>query len=101
MPNSIPSQREIQTYRKKIREDVVGGPYIVFRRNAVVEETFIRKSTNICNSNVGIDAKQLHPYSMCQPMPTGLYTRWNIDSETGRFTSRQNKTRGFEKIVMS
>ena len=38
---------------------------------------------------------------MCQTMPTGLYTRWDIDSETSRFTPRQNKTRSFEKTVMS
>ena len=86
---------------EKIREDVVGGPSIVFTRKAVVDETFIRKSTNICKSIVGIDASQLYPYSMCQPMPTVLYTRWDIDSETSRFTPRQNKTRSFEKMVMS
>ena len=38
---------------------------------------------------------------MCQPMPTGLYTRWNFDSETSRFIPRQNKTRSFENMVMS
>ena len=32
-------------------------------------------------------------------MPTGLYTRWDIDSENGRFTPRQNKTRSFENMV--
>ena len=37
---------------------------------------------------------------MCQPRPTGLYTRWDIDSETSRFTSLQNKTRSFEKLVI-
>ena len=86
---------------EKIREDVVGGPAIVFTRKAVVDETFIRKSTNICKSIVGIDARQLYPYSMCQPMPTGLYTRWDFHSETSRFTPRQNKTRCFENMVMS
>ena len=86
---------------EKIREDVVGGPPIVFTRKAVVDETFIRKSTSICNSTVGIAASQLYPYSMCQPMPTGLYTRWDIDSETSRFTPRQNKNRCFENMVMS
>ena len=60
---------------QKIREDMVGGPSIVFTRKAVVDETFIRKSENVCKSIVGIDASQLYPYSMCQPMPTGLYTR--------------------------
>ena len=86
---------------EKIREDVVGGPYIVFTRKAVVDETFIRKSTNLCKSIVGIDASQLYPYSMCQSMPTCLYTRWDFDSETSRFIPRQNKTRSFENMVMS
>ena len=86
---------------EKIREDVVGGPSIVFTRKAVVDETFIRKSTNICKSIVGIDASQLYPYSMCQPMPNGLYTSWDIDSENSRFTPRLNKTRSFENMVMS
>ena len=86
---------------EKVPEDVVGGPSIVFTHKAVVDETFIRKSRNICKSIVGFDSSQLYPYSMCQPMPTGLYTRWDIDSETGRFTHRQNKTRCFENMVMS
>ena len=86
---------------EKIREGVVGGPSIVFTRKAVVDETFIRKSTNLCKSIVGIDASQLYPYSMCQPMPTGLYTRWDLDSETSRFILRQNKTRSFENMVIS
>ena len=67
---------------QKIREDMVGGPSIVFTRKAVVDENFIRGSENICKSNVGIDASQLYPYSMCQPMPTGLYTRWEYDTES-------------------
>ena len=86
---------------EKIREDMVGGPSIVFTRKAVVDETFIRKSSNLCKSIVGIDARQLYPYSMCQPMPTGLYTRWEYDSETKRFSARQNKSRSSKNMVMS
>ena len=86
---------------EKIREDRVGGPSIVFTRKAVVDETFIRKSSNLCKLIVGIDASQLYPYSMCQPMPTGLYMRWEYDSETKRFTARQNKSRSFENLVLS
>ena len=56
---------------EKIREDMICGPSIVFTRKAVVDETFIRKSSNLCKSIVGIDASQLYPYSMCQPMPIG------------------------------
>ena len=37
---------------------------------------------------------------MCQTLPTGLYTPWDINSETGRYTLRQNKTRSFENMVM-
>ena len=45
---------------EKIREDMVGGPSVVFTRKAVVDETFIRKSSNLCKSIVGIDASQLN-----------------------------------------
>ena len=56
---------------QKIREDMVGGPSVVFTRRAVVDETFIR--------NVGICASQLYPFSLCQPVPTGIYTRYEYD----------------------
>ena len=86
----------------KIREDMVGGPSIVFTRKAAVDETFIQKLTNLlCQSIVGIDASQLYPYSMCQPMPTGLDTRWNNDSESQKFIARQNKTCSGENMVLS
>ena len=49
---------------EKIREDMVGGPSIVFTRKTVVDETFIRKSSNLCKSIVGINASQLYPNSM-------------------------------------
>ena len=78
---------------EKNREDVVGGPSNVFTREAVVAETFIRKSANICKSINEIDASQLYPYSMSQPMLTGPYTRWEFDSQTTRFTPRQKFAR--------
>ena len=59
-----------------IRGDMFGSPSIVLTREAVVDDTFIRNSGKNCKSIVGIDARQLYPYSMCQPMPTGLYTQW-------------------------
>ena len=34
-------------------------------------------------------------------MPTGPYTRWDLGSETSRFTPRQNKTCSYENMVMS
>ena len=86
---------------EKVREDIVGGPCIVFTRKAVVDEIVIRKSTNSCKSIVGIDASQLYPYSMYQPMPTGLYTRWSYDTDLKKFMPRQNKTGSFETMVLS
>ena len=81
---------------QKIREDMVGAPSIVFTRKGVVDETFIRNSRNFSKSIVGIDVSQLYPYSMCQPMPTELNTRWEFETESNRFKLQQNKSRNFE-----
>ena len=72
--NFYPFTERDEELLEKIREDVFGGQSIVFTRKTVVDENFIRKSPNICKSIVGIDASQLYPYSMCQPMPTGPHT---------------------------
>ena len=86
---------------EKIRSEMTGGPSIVFTRKAVVDKTFIRRSNNTCKAIVGIDASQLNPFSMCQAMPTGLYTRWEFDSDLQKFKARQNKIRTSENMVMS
>ena len=86
---------------QKIREDRVDGPSIVFTRKAVVDEIFIRNSKKFCESIVGIDASQLYIYSICQPMPTGLYTRWEYDAESIRFKPQHNKSRNSENTVKS
>ena len=80
---------------------MVGGPSIGFTRKVVVDKTFIRNSGKFCKSFVGIDASQLYPYSMCQPMPTGLYTRRQCDEESNRFKPQQKNCRIFENMVMS
>ena len=71
---------------EKKRDVKVGGHSIVFNRKPVVDETFIWKWENLCKSFVGYDGSQLYPHSMCQPMPTGSYARWEYDSKTQRFT---------------
>ena len=88
-----PSTMSDKVLLEKIREDMIGGTSFVFTRKTVVDETFIRKSSNLCKSIVGVDASQ--------PMPTGLCTRWEYNSETKRFTARQNKSRSLENMVMS
>ena len=86
---------------QRTREYMVGGPSTVFTRKAAVDEIFIRNSKKFCESIVGIHASQLYIYSICQPMPTGLYTRWDYDTESHMFKTQQNKSRNFENIVMS
>ena len=44
---------------EKILEDMVGGPSIVNSQKDIVDEIFVRDSTNWCKSIVGIDASQL------------------------------------------
>ena len=95
--NFYPSRESDKDFFEKIREDMVGGTSFVFTRKAVVNKNFTRKSSNLCKSIVGIDASQLYPYPMCQPMPTGLYARLEYISETKSITAHQNKSRCFEK----
>ena len=85
---------------EQIREVMTGGPSIVLTRKAVVGRIFVRDSSNVYKSIVGIDASQLYPYSMCQDMPTGLYTRWEFVSDTKKFNARHNRSHNFEKLVM-
>ena len=77
---------------------MVAGPSIVFTREAVVDHSNIRKSTNVGKAIVGIDASQHCPYSMRQPMPPVLYTRYDFDADLQRFKPRPNeKIRMFRK----
>ena len=84
-----------------IREDTTGGPSIVFTRKAVEDQIKIRNSENISKSIVVIDARQLYPFSLCQEMPTGFYTRWELGSDLQKFKTRQNRSRKWEYKVMS
>ena len=75
------------------------GLSIVFTREAVVDETHIRKSTKVCKWIAGIDASQLHSFS--GPMPTGVSTKNEFDADLQRFKPRQNNSRSFEKVFIS
>ena len=88
-------------FLQKIREYMVRGLSIVFTRETLVNETFIWNSGNICISIAGIDANQVFSWSMCQPIPTGLYTRCEYDTESNRFKPQRNKSRNFANMVMS
>ena len=84
----------------KIRDDMTSGPSIVFIRKALVDQTYIRNSENLCKSVVGIRVTQFYPFSLCQEMPSRLSARWEIDSYSQKFRARQNKSRIFENMAM-
>ena len=80
---------------------MTGGPSIVFTRKAVVDRKFIRNSSYVCKSIVGVDASQLYPFSMCQDMPTRLYARWKFETDTQKFKARHNQTLNFRNMFLS
>ena len=51
-----PFTKSDKDWLEKTREDMVGGPSVVFTRKTVVDESFIRKPSNLCKSIVGVDA---------------------------------------------
>ena len=101
MQKSLHSRKEMKSVWKNFEKMLLVVHLSFLHGKLLSMKRFFRKSTNLCKSIVGIDACQLYPYSMCQPMPTRLYTRWDFDSDTSRFIPRQNKTLSFENMVMS
>ena len=65
---------------EKIKDVMTVGTSNVFTRKAVVDETFIKDSPNICKSIVRIDASQLYPFSICQDMSTGSGGAKSVES---------------------
>ena len=74
---------------EKIREDMTGGPSIVYTKSCC-GRNLIREPSYICKSIVGI-----------QYIPRGLYTRWEFDSDMQKFKARHNRSCNFENKVMS
>ena len=94
-----------KNFLEKIQEDVVSGLSIVLTRKAVVDETLSESLQTYANLLLGLMPANYIPTRCVNPMPgvnpTSLYTRWDFDSETSRFTPRQNKTHRSENMVLS
>ena len=89
------NESESGFFEKKL-EDMVSGQFNEFTGEAVVNETFIRGSSNSSKSMVGIDASQLYSYYKCPATPAGLFTKWELVSESGK-TNQHQKGRGIPK----
>jgi len=59
------------------RDNMVGGPAIIFKRYAEADKSFIRQNPEkMCQNVIGYDANALYLWALSQPMPVGLYTHW-------------------------
>ena len=62
-----------KSLHKLLRDNIVGGPSIIFHRHHEVDETFLRGNPDKpCKSIIGYDANALYLYCLTQQMPTGL-----------------------------
>ena len=60
---------------KLVKDNIVGGPAIIFHRYHEKDVTKIRGGRETCRSIVGYDANALYLWAIMQDMPTGWYTR--------------------------
>ena len=58
-----------------VKDNIVGGPAIIFHRYHEKDVTKIRGGRETCRSIVGYDANALYLWAIMQDMPTGWYTR--------------------------
>ena len=99
--NSIPSRKEMKTFWKKFGKMLLLAHLSFLHGKQLLMKLLFENQKTHANLLLGLTLANYTPYSMCQPMSTGLYTRWDFDSETSRFIPRQNKTRSLENMVMS
>ena len=58
-----------------VKDNIVGGPAIIFHRYHEKDVTKIRGGSELCRKIVGYDANALYMWAIMQDMPTGWYTR--------------------------
>ena len=60
---------------KLVKDNIVGGPAIIFHRYHEKDVTKIRGGGETCRSIVGYDANAMYLWAIMQDMPTGWYVR--------------------------
>ena len=60
---------------KLVKDNIVGGPAIIFHRYHEKDVTKIRGGSELCRKIVGYDANALYLWAIMQDMPAGWYTR--------------------------
>ena len=80
--NGLPPDTNFVTFNQTnsdlhqlVKDNIVGGPAIIFHRYHEKGVTRIRGSEELCRAIVGYDANALYLWALMQDMPTGWYTR--------------------------
>ena len=75
---SLIDKRNADLYYK-IKNNIVGGPSIVFNRYHEKNKTYIRNGPSTCKKIIGFDANALYLWALMQNMPTGTFVRRKAD----------------------
>ena len=80
--NGLPPDTNFVTFNQTnsdlhqlVKDNIVGGPAIIFHRYHEKDVTKIRGGDELCRAIVGYDANALYLWAIMQDMPTGWYTR--------------------------
>ena len=80
--NGLPPDTNFVTFNQTnsdlhqlVKDNIVGGPAIIFHRYHEKGVTRIRGGEELCRAIVGYDANALYLWAIMQDMPTGWYTR--------------------------
>ena len=80
--NDLPSDTNFVTFNQTnsdlhelVKDNIVGGPAIIFHRYHEKDVTKIRGGEELCRKIEGYDANALYLWAIMQDMPTGWYTR--------------------------
>ena len=80
--NGLPPDSNFVTFNQTnsdlhqlVKDNIVGGPAIIFHRYHEKGVTRIRGGEELCRAIVGYDANALYLWALMQDMPTGWYTR--------------------------
>ena len=82
-----------------MKNGIVGGPSIIFKRYVEAGQTYIRNGQKLCKKAVGYDANALYLWAISQWMPTGEYSRIeSYDLDKLEYDILNNKVFGFLKV---
>ena len=73
--NFVNFNRTNSDLHQLVKDNIVGGPAIIFHRYHEKDVTKIRGGDEMCRAIVGYDANALYLWAIMQDMPTGWYTR--------------------------